>query len=72
MSQLSPTERTTRYATTVPDLPSAWAFIMAHLDSVGDAPTIHITPRWTLADADADWSGPTFEAVVEGMIKVQP
>lgn len=62
-----PTEVTIRYAKGgLPDLSAAWAFVMAHLGSVGPDPTIEIHPVWTYGD---DHNGErTFSAVVSGMI----
>lgn len=59
---MSATEVTTRYATNVNTIPEAWTFIMAQLDNLGPAPSIHITPVWTV-DSDNDT---TFDVSVEG------
>ena len=37
------TEKHVRYATTVPDLPDAWRFVMGHLDEIKQ-PRISIEP----------------------------
>ena len=69
-----PIEVTTRYATSVDDLPAAWAFVMDRIDSVGPSPTITIKPVWQVSvhDMDApegtDWPR-VFEVVVEGMVE---
>lgn len=73
----APVEVTTRYATTVEDLPSAWAFVMGHLDALGDDPSIEIKPISTIGVADMQdafdgretegWRR-QFEVVVEGMV----
>jgi hypothetical protein len=73
----APIEVTTRYATTVDDLTSAWAFVMKHLDSCGDDPSIEIRPISTIGVADMQdafdgresegWRR-RFEVVVEGMV----
>lgn len=70
MAQLSATERTTAFATTVDDLASAWAFVMTHVDVVGPAPTIKISPVWRY-DTDRPDDEPTlfFEAGVSGMVE---
>ena len=70
----APIEVTTRYATTVDDLPGAWAFVMAHLDhpGVGHDPRITISPIWTYSSdeiGDPDYRAPRrFEVVVSGMV----
>ena len=68
-----PVEVTTRYATTVDDLPAAWAFVMAHLDSVGPDPSVEIKPFWQASvhdihSDDHDWPR-VFEVVVEGTVR---
>ena len=76
----TPVEVTTRYATTVDDLPAAWAFVMAKVDLVGPAPSVEISPRW-----QSDYSVPhmletgdegqwtrVFEVVVSGMVEEAP
>lgn len=69
----APIEVTTRYATTVDDLPSAWAFVMDHLDSLGDDPSIEISPLWlySVQDMDRDVERPQrqFSVVVSGMVE---
>jgi hypothetical protein len=69
----SPVEVTTRYVTTVDDLPEAWAFIMGHLDTVGPDPTIQIKPLWIISAGDIgeDQERPPrqFEVLVEGMVE---
>jgi hypothetical protein len=68
----APVEVTTRYATTVPDLPAAWVFIMAKVDTVGPRPRIEISPLsaatvQSMIDGESlEWSD-AFEVVVEGM-----
>ena len=65
----APVEVTTRYATTVPDLPGAWAFVMARVDLVGPSPRITITPIDILSDGLNDECWRTeFEVEVSGMI----
>ena len=65
-----PVEVTTRYATSVPDLTAAWAFVMGRLDSVGPDPQVSINPIWTIsADLPEDEEPPRrFEVVVSGMV----
>lgn len=63
----APIERTTRYATSVDDLNSAWAFVMAYLDRVGPDPSVEITPCWTIT-SDSDDMPRRFEVVVSGMV----
>lgn len=67
----APVEVTTRYVTTVDELPDAWAFVMERLDSVGPDPTVIIKPLWIYspADMDSDHRAPRqFEVTVEGMV----
>lgn len=71
-----PVEVTTRYATSVDDLPAAWAFVMKHLDSVGPDPCIEILSFSTVSvrDMDRDDDGPwqrRFGVVVSGMVHDQ-
>lgn len=68
MVQLTATERTTRFATTVDDLPSAWAFVMAHVDAVGDDPSIQVTPFWSYGE-DGTASARKFSVAVSGMVE---
>ena len=68
----APIEVTTRFATTVDDLTSAWAFVMDRIDRVGPDPSIHIKPLWSYSVHDMDrvddFVPPRqFEVVVEGM-----
>jgi hypothetical protein len=49
-----PIEMMTRYATTVDDISEAWAFVMDHLDLVGDDPSVEIQPTWSFSIADID------------------
>lgn len=64
----TPVERTVRYATTVDDLPAAWAFIMSRVDAVGPDPSVRISPVWTIRAGDDDYSPRHFSVVVEGMV----
>lgn len=70
-----PVERTTRYVTSVSELPDAWAFVMSYVDKVGPNPTIRIEPKWIIpiaAMGDEDYrSERQFEVLVEGMIEVE-
>lgn len=78
----APVEVTTKYATTVDDLSAAWAFVMEHLDCVGDHPHIEIRPISSIGVADmldglegreaGDGWKQQFEVVVEGMTSVFP
>lgn len=63
----APVERTTRYATSVDDLPAAWAFVMRYLDKVGPNPSVEITPCWVIQDPDGTIPR-RFEVVVSGMV----
>lgn len=68
----APIEITTSFATVVPDLPTAWTFVMDHIDRVGPAPSVEIRPTWS-RDADPlnpndDWER-HFEVVVSGMVE---
>lgn len=75
----TPIEVTTRYATTVNDLPAAWSFVMDRIDTVGPNPMITINPVWTITVADviedtlegeSDGDYPRhFSVVVEGMVE---
>jgi hypothetical protein len=47
-------EVTTKYATNVEDLGAAWAFVMQHIDQVGDSPSVIISPVWTISSVDLD------------------
>lgn len=51
MSRISPIEVTRKFATTVEELADAWAFVMEHIDEVGDSPRITISPVWSF-----DWN----------------
>lgn len=69
-----PVEVTTRYATSVDDLASAWAFVMDRLDHVGPDPEVRITPIWSWSvhdmDRPDDYQPPRrFEVVVSGMVE---
>ena len=72
---VGPIEFTARYAQGgLPDLTAAWAFVMEHVDKVGDAPMIEITPFWS-APADDIGMRPDepwvlqYSAVVSGMVE---
>lgn len=67
MGQRSTTERTTKFAATVDDIPDAWVFVMHHLHNVGPHPSVHISPVWTLGENDEH--SHYFEVSVEGMIE---
>lgn len=72
MSELTaPIEVTTKYVTSVKTLREAWAFVMEHVDSLGDRPTIQITPKTIYGFdqiADGEGSGEElFEVLVSGM-----
>lgn len=73
-----PVEVTTRYVTSVPDLASAWAFVMTRLELVGPEPHIEIKPlhRAPLPVSDLVQYGDegltwelVFEVVVGGMVR---
>ncbi|MCL2463599.1 MAG: hypothetical protein FWF28_00825 [Micrococcales bacterium] len=52
-------ERTVKFATTVDDLPAAWAFVMDHMDDLGPDPQITISPVWQANDSpplDSDFA----------------
>lgn len=77
-SDTRPVEVTTKYATTVEDLPAAWAFIMEHIENVGGDPSIIINPIWQypaasiaemMQEPDRDEAmNRVFEVVVSGMV----
>ena len=50
---MATTERTISYAAAVDSLSDAWSFVMAHLDELGDEPTIEIKPEHIFYIADA-------------------
>ena len=62
-------EFTARYATSVPDLPSAWSAVMGFVDRVGDDPQIEIRPYWRVSEDETERR---FEVVVSGMVEVTP
>lgn len=68
---MSTIERTSKLATTVDTLTDAFAFVMAHVDDVGSAPSVHITPRWW--DDSNPWADNNpryrFEVCVSGMVE---
>lgn len=66
MNTLSPIEVTRKYATTVPELTDAFAFVMARIDDVGPDPQVQISPFWSSSD---DFTGRKFEVVVSGMVE---
>jgi hypothetical protein len=47
---VSTIHHSTTVATSVPTLTAAWAFVMEHIDAVGDAPSVHIGPVWNMDD----------------------
>lgn len=72
-------EVTTKYATTVDDIPAAFSFIMSKIDTVGPNPRISISPIHVqpvslvemMEDPDEDhgtWKR-EFEVVVSGMVE---
>lgn len=62
-----PVEVTTSYVTTVDDLTTAWAFVMAHIDTLGPDPHIDVAPvTW---DHDSDQQRRRFEVSVSGMVQ---
>ena len=66
----APVEVTTRFATTVDDLPAAWAFVMARIDKVGPSPSVKISPIWSWqAHEGSETAVRQFEVVVDGMIE---
>lgn len=71
MNTISPIEMTTQYATTVINLTDAWSFVMEHIDKVGTAPSISISPVWTFSN-DKEDPEQHFEVVVSGMVEVSP
>lgn len=74
-------EVTTKYVTTVDDLPAAWAFVMERIDSVGPDPRISISPihvqpvsiaeMFDDPDAEHAWKR-EFEVVVSGIVEEAP
>jgi len=72
MKTRSPIERTTRIVSTVDELADAWAFVMTHIDEVGDDPSITISPVWSRGadqiNDDEPWPR-HFSVVVSGMVE---
>lgn len=66
MGQRAPLEMTTRYATSVDSLSDAWEFVMDHLEKVGDAPSVAISPEWSSED---DFRTCYFTVVVSGTVE---
>lgn len=64
--RLTPIETVTTMTTSVSDITSALSFVMEHLDNLGDAPQITITPVWTYSEDD-ETGKPVFEVSVAGM-----
>jgi hypothetical protein len=67
-------ETTTKYVTTVDNLPAAWAFVMDHLDALGPDPEVHIRPVWIMSVAEAmderdERPAREFEVAVSGMVQ---
>lgn len=63
----APVEFLAQYATSVPDLQAAWAFVMAHIDRVGPNPSVKINPSWRFTpEAER-----RFEVVVAGSIEIK-
>lgn len=67
MASDAPIEVTTKYVTSVEDLPAAWGFVMTHVDRVGADPHIEIHPIWWYDDDGS--RGRRFEVVVSGMVR---
>lgn len=65
MRTRTPIEKTIRYSTSVDELADAWAFVMEHLDAVGQSPSISIGPVW----AGPDFDQQHFEVTVSGMVE---
>lgn len=65
--RLSPIERTTKFATTVDSLTSAFEFVMSQLDDVGEWPDIAIVPILMYSDVDDDKPTSIFEVSVSSM-----
>lgn len=72
MTDNIPVEITTKYVTTVDELPEAWAFVMERLESVGPDPHIVIKPvriyGWNDIGDDNYVAPRQFEVVVSGMV----
>lgn len=70
----SPTEYTATYAKKVNTIQDAFAFIMAHLDKIGNDPRVIINPVWVCEHVDA-MTGEhetvrQFEVAVTGMVEL--
>lgn len=74
MKTRTPIEVDTRYSTTVDNINDAWTFVMAHIDKMGQEPSVHIYPCWGV-DRDDAINEPEdqchFHAVVEGGTKMK-
>jgi hypothetical protein len=70
----SPTEYTATYAKKVASIQDAFAFIMGHLDKVGNDPQVVIAPVWVCEAVDALTGDREtvrqFEVAVTGMVEV--
>lgn len=68
-------EVTTEYRTVVDELTQAFAFVMEHLDQLGDEPSIEIEPcsTWIMDEEDSESvfrpSTHTFEVIVSGTVR---
>lgn len=62
-----PVERTSKIVTSVDTLPQAWQFVMAHIESVGPRPSVHISPVTHIAMNGDDYTE-LFEVAVSGMV----
>jgi hypothetical protein len=69
METRTPVEVATRYSTTVDDMPTAWAFVMEHIDKLGPEPSVNIYPCWGV-DREAATEEPAnqchFHVAVDG------
>ena len=52
-----PVEYTARYATAVNSVQEAFAFVMEHLDKLGNDPSVDITPIWLVIDGENELTG---------------
>ena len=60
------TEKFVRYSDGVPDLPSAFTFVMGLLDEF-DAPTVEIHPYWPYSE-ESGAGDPQFTVTVSGHV----
>lgn len=66
-----PIEVSVSYGTFVETIAEAWAFVMEHVDHVGDEPTVEIHPQWLFPEDDQDSPIDGFSVAVSGSVEVK-